>query len=151
MEIHAIKTGSVKVKKAQQSRKPGGMLRVLSDNEWSEWLPIHAWLIKHPEETIIVDSGETSRTSQPGYFPSWHPFFRLTAIMDVSREDEIDRQLNRYNVDPHDFDTVIVTHLHTDHIGGIFHCPNSRIPVPSADYREARGLLGKLKGFLPQH
>jgi len=151
MEIHPIKTGSVKVKKAQQSRKTGGMLRVLTDPGWSEWLPIYAWLIKHPEGTIVVDTGETSRTAQPGYFPRWHPFFRFAAIMKVSRDDEIDRQLKRYGVDPLDVDKVILTHLHTDHIGGIYHFPNSKILVPSTDYREAKGMLGKLKGFLPQH
>jgi N-acyl homoserine lactone hydrolase len=151
MEIYPIKTGSVKVKKAQQSRKTGGILRVLTDSEWSEWLPIHAWLIKHPEGTIVVDTGETSRTAQPGYFPRWHPFFQFAAIMKVSRDDEIDRQLKRYDVDPLDVDKVILTHLHTDHIGGIYHFPKSKILVPSADYREAKGVLGKLKGYLPQH
>ena len=70
--------------------------------------------------------------------------------MDISRDDEIDRQIMRHDVDPHDVDIVIITHLDTDHYGGMYHFPNSKILVPSADYQEAKGLPGKMKGYLPQ-
>lgn len=151
MEIYPLKTGTVKVKQAQQSREPGGMLRVLTSGEWTEWLPIYAWLIKHPEGNIVVDTGETARTSEKSYFPGWHPYFRYAVKMDVASGQEIDRQLIRHDVDPMDVDTVILTHFHTDHAGGLFHFPNSRILVPGTDYRQARGLMGQLRGYLPQH
>lgn len=151
MEIYPLKTGSVKVKEAQKSRKTGGMLRVLASGEWSDRLPIYAWLIKHPEGTIVVDTGETSRTSHPGYFPNWHPYYRYAVKMDVAREDEIDRQLAKFGVDVNDVDTVILTHFHTDHAGGLYHFPNSEILVPKTDYEDARGILGQLRGYLPQH
>lgn len=151
MNIYPLKTGSVKVKTAQRSRKTGGMLRVLASDEWTEWLPIYAWLIKHPEGTIVVDTGETARTSEPGYFPRWHPYFSLAVKMEVTREDEIDRQLARYDVDPLDVDKVILTHFHTDHAGGLYHFPNSEVLAPKIDYREAKGILGQLKGYLPQY
>ncbi len=151
MEIYPLKTGTVKVKQAQQSREPGGMLRVLTSSEWTEWLPIYAWLIKHPEGNIVVDTGETARTSKTGYFPSWHPYFRYAVKMEVSSGQEIDRQLVRHGVDSMDVDTVILTHFHTDHAGGLYHFPNSRILAPGTDYRLARGLMGKLRGYLPQH
>ncbi len=89
MEIYPLKTGTVKVKQAQQSREPGGMLRVLTSGEWTEWLPIYAWLIKHPEGNIVVDTGETARTSETGYFPSWHPYFLYAVKMEVSSGQEI--------------------------------------------------------------
>lgn len=151
MEIYPLRTGSVKVKKAQKSRETGGMLRVLSSDQWTDWLPIYAWLIKHPEGTIVVDTGETSRTSQPGYFPDWHPYYRFAVKMDVARQDEIDQQLAKYDVHPKDVDTVVLTHFHTDHAGGLYHFPNSDILVPKTDYRKARGILGQLRGYLPQH
>lgn len=151
MEIYPLKTGSVKVKKAQQSRKPGGMLRVLTSTEWSEWLPIYAWLIKHPEGTFVIDTGETSQTTKAGYFPKWHPYYRYAVKMDVKREDEIDRQLAKYDVDPIDVDKVILTHFHTDHAGGLYHFPDSEILVPEIDFKTASGVFGKLHGYLPQH
>jgi len=151
MEIYPIQTGTVKVKSAQKRRKPGGMLRVLTDNQWSDWLPIYAWLIRHPEGTIVVDTGETARTAEPGYFPSWHPYYRFAVKMDVSREQEIDRRLAALGVAAAEVDTVILTHFHTDHAGGLYHFPNSKILVPGTDYEEAQGLLGQFRGYLPQH
>ena len=72
--IHALQTGCVQIKLAQLRRRRGGPARVLLDSTWTGWLPIHAWAIEHPEGVIVVDTGETARTSEPGYFPRWHPF-----------------------------------------------------------------------------
>jgi glyoxylase-like metal-dependent hydrolase (beta-lactamase superfamily II) len=151
MEIYPLQTGTVKVKQAQKSREFGGMARVIMDDDWSDWLPIYAWLIKHPEGNILIDTGETSRTAQKGYFPDWHPYYRYAVKMDVSREQEIDRQLARHGLAPADIDNVILTHFHTDHAGGLYHFSDSEILVPKQDYREAKGVFGKLKGYLPQH
>lgn len=151
MEIYPLQTGTVKVKQAQTSRELGGMARVIMDKEWSDWLPIYAWLIKHPEGNIVVDTGETSRTAQKGYFPDWHPYYRYSLKMDVSRDQEIDRQLAKHDLVPGDIDTVILTHFHTDHAGGLYHFSDSEILAPKQDYREAKGVFGKLKGYLPQH
>jgi glyoxylase-like metal-dependent hydrolase (beta-lactamase superfamily II) len=151
MNIYPLQTGTVQVKQAQKHRKTGGLLRVIGDSEWADWLPIYAWLIKHPEGNIVVDTGETSRTARPGYFPKWHPYYRYAVRMNVTREQEIDRQLARYDVDPHDVKTVILTHFHTDHAGGLYHFPNSEILVSPTEYREARGVMGQLRGYLPQH
>lgn len=151
MEIYPIQTGTVKVKQSQKSRETGGMLRVLADDTWSDWLPIYAWLIKHPEGTFVVDTGETARTAEPDYFPGWHPYYRYAVKMNVSRDQEIDRQLAGYNIDARDVDTVILTHFHTDHAGGLYHFPNSEILVPKTDYRQAHGVMGRMRGYLPQH
>jgi hypothetical protein len=58
--VHAIRTGLVQVKLAQMEGRGKGLARtahVLVDKEWSEWLPIYAWVIDHPEGIIVVDSG----------------------------------------------------------------------------------------------
>ncbi|HKK44988.1 MAG TPA: N-acyl homoserine lactonase family protein [Balneolaceae bacterium] len=151
MKIYPLQTGSVKVKKSQKRRKLGGMARVLMDNEWTEWLPIYSWLILHPEGNIIVDTGETARTAESDYFPRWHPYYRYAVKMDVCREQEIDRRLAQFGLVPADIDKVILTHFHTDHAGGLYHFSESEIMVSMPDYEDARGIFGKLKGYLPQH
>lgn len=150
IEIHAVETGSVKVKAAQRQRRAGGLLRVLAGREWTDWLPIYAWLIDHPEGPILVDTGETARTSQPGYFPAWHPYYRLAVQLRVEVDQEIDVQLRALGVAAEDVRRVVMTHLHTDHAGGLHHFPHSEILVAGGAYRQARGVSGRLQGYLPQ-
>lgn len=150
VEIHPVQTGLVRVKRAQRRRKTGGLLQVLVDRTWTAWLPIYAWAIEHPEGVVVVDTGETARTSEPGYFPGWHPYFRNAAKMDVAPEQEIGPQLLKLGLDPNEVRTVILTHFHTDHAGGLHHFPHSEILVSEADYQLAKGFLGKLQGYLPQ-
>ena len=150
IKIHPIQTGLVRIREAQSRRKLGGPLRILLDRQWSEWLPIFAWAIEHPEEGIIlVDTGETARVSEPGYFPPWHPFYRLAASFDVKPSDEIGPQLRKVGISPADVRTIILTHLHTDHAGGLHHFLRSRILVAGGEHQSALGFFGKLNGYLP--
>ena len=44
------------------------------DRNWTDPMPIYAWLIEHPEGLIVVDTGESARVNEPGYPPRWHPY-----------------------------------------------------------------------------
>jgi N-acyl homoserine lactone hydrolase len=152
--MHAIQTGTVAIKELQ--RDGGGhvrrsLARVFADRRWSEPLPIYAWLIEHPEGLILVDTGETARVAEPGYFPRWHPYFRLGLRESVEPEDEIGPRLRELGFSPDDVRTVVLTHFHTDHAGGLAHFPRSEILSSRVDYEHSRGLAGKARGFLPQH
>jgi glyoxylase-like metal-dependent hydrolase (beta-lactamase superfamily II) len=149
LTIHAIQTGSVRVKRAQARRKPGGLARVLTDSHWTDWLPILAWVIDHPEGPIVVDTGETSRTQDPSYYPRWHPFFKWAVRMNVRPEDEIGPKLRELGVDPASVRTVVLTHFHTDHAGGLHHFPKAEIFVSRSDHLAASGFSGTIQGFLP--
>jgi hypothetical protein len=61
-------------------------------------LSIYAFAIEHPEGVIVVDTGETARTSETDYFPSWHPYFRYGLREWVAPEDEIGPQLQRLGI-----------------------------------------------------
>ena len=78
MKIHAIQTGTVALTTRWREGVGHGRRRLLNtllDREWTEPLPIYAFAIEHPEGVIVVDTGETARVAEPGYFPRWHPFF----------------------------------------------------------------------------
>src|SRR5437764_9775747 len=126
MKIHAIQTGDVQVKERQRAGVGAGptrVLRTMADRRWTERLPILAWVIEHPEGVIVVDTGETARTAERGYFPRWHPFFRFASQISVAPDDEIGPQLRRLGIAPRDVRWVVITHLHTDHAGGLAHFP----------------------------
>jgi N-acyl homoserine lactone hydrolase len=153
VRIHAIQTGTVAIRRRQRVGAPGRLrvLKTLTDNEWTEPLPILAWLIEHPEGLIVVDTGETARATEPGYFPSWHPYYRRCMQLWVQPDDEIGPQLRARGFDPSDVRWVVLTHLHTDHAGGLAHFPNSEIVVAHDEFEHAKGRRGRLRGYPNRH
>jgi glyoxylase-like metal-dependent hydrolase (beta-lactamase superfamily II) len=152
VKIHAIQTGTVWIKPSQRVGRGRGVLRqvnILLDGTWTEPLPIYAWAIETDEGVVVVDTGETARSSEPGYFPRWHPYFRWAVKVDVAPEPEVGPQLRGIGIRPDDVRTVVLTHLHTDHAGGLHHFPKSEILVSDEELRLAQGFAGRLRGYLP--
>jgi glyoxylase-like metal-dependent hydrolase (beta-lactamase superfamily II) len=46
--------------------------------------------------------------------------------------------------------TVVLSHLHTDHVGGIDAFTHARVLVNRLEWEQATGLGGHLRGYLPQ-
>jgi glyoxylase-like metal-dependent hydrolase (beta-lactamase superfamily II) len=150
MKIHAIQTGTVAVTRAWREGVGHGKRRLvntISDREWTEPLPIYAFAIEHPEGVIVVDTGETAGASRPGYFPSWHPGVRAFREW-VEPAQEIGPQLERLGISPGDVRWVVMTHLHTDHAGGLHHFPDNEILVTRRELDFASGLRGRLRGYV---
>jgi glyoxylase-like metal-dependent hydrolase (beta-lactamase superfamily II) len=150
IKVHPIRTGAVRIKTAQKNRQLGGLLRVLTDSSWTVWLPILSWIVEHPEGYILIDTGETSNTRSPGYFPRWHPYFAGCIQTNVNPEDEIGYRLNRMGIDKRDIKCIVLTHLHTDHAGGLYYFPHTDIWTSKAEYVRASGISGRILGYLPQ-
>ena len=152
MRIHALQTGTVAIKQRQRAGKGPGPARValtLADRRFTEPLPILAWLVEHPDGLILVDTGETARATQPGYFPAWNLYFRLGVREQVTPGEEVGPRIEGLGFSPSDVRQVVMTHLHTDHAGGLDHFPNSEILVSRTELGVATGRWGKVLGYLP--
>jgi len=149
MRIHVIQTGTVAIKQIQrQGRETGNpLLNIVFDKYWTEPLPIFAFVIEHPEGLIIVDTGETARATEPGYFPRWHPYYRYGVREWVQPEEEIGPQMRAIGLDPKDVRWVLLTHLHTDHAGGLAHFPEAEHLISRSEYSYAKGIRGLLRGY----
>jgi len=152
MKIHAIQTGTVEVKKNQVVGKGSGagrLVNVLFGREWVEPpVPIYAWIIEHEEGVIVVDTGETARTSEAGYFPRWQPYYNLAVRFHVKPEDEIGAQIKQMGINAKDITKVVLTHMHTDHAGRLHDFPHSAIHVNMLEYKRASGFQGQIDGYL---
>ena len=122
---------------------------MLRDTEWTPPLPIHAWAIEHPDGLILVDTGEVHEASGPRYYPALHPYYRRALRMDVAESDEIDRQLRTVGLSAEQVRWVVLTHLHTDHAGGLRHFRDAEIVVAADEWAACRGVAGRLRGYLP--
>ena len=152
MRIHAIQTGTVAIKERQRQGVGHGIrrrLNTLLDKTWTEPLPIYAWVIEHPEGIIVVDTGETARVAEAGYFPWWHPYYRFGVRAWVRPEEEIGPQLQALGIQPTDVRWLVLTHLHTDHAGGLHHFPKVEILVSRTEHQIASGTAGLVRGYLP--
>ncbi len=145
MEVERFSTGRVRPKRASRGPRrylPGG---------WSpDTLPVNVFLVHHPAGLCLFDTGQTARAATPGYHPRWHPFLRL-ARFELAPEDEIGAQLRRRGVDPESVRWVVLSHLHTDHVGGVGAFPGAEVIVSRVEWERARGLAGRLRGYVPQH
>lgn len=151
MKIHAIQTGTVAVKSRQVEGEGHGRRRLVNtflDREWSEPLPIYAYAIEHPEGVLVVDTGETARACAPGYFPRWHPYFRLGVREWVKPEEEIGPRLEQLGIGIGDVSKVILTHLHTDHAGGLHHFPETEMVISGSELELASGRMGRIRGYV---
>lgn len=118
--------------------------------EWSDaTLPVNAFLVEHPAGLCLVDAGQSVEASRPGYLPRWHPFLR-TARFELERDDEVPAQVRRLGFDPEAVRWVVVTHLHTDHIGCLDAFPAAAIVVSETEWRRAEGIRGALRGYVPK-
>jgi len=151
-KVHAISTGLVQVRRPQMESRGTGIARMtnmLFDPEWSGWLPIHVWVIEHDEGVIVVDTGETARVHERGYHPRWHPFYRRASQFSVHPDEELGPQLRSLGIRARDVRHVVLTHLHTDHAGGLLHVTGSRVWVARGELDRAAGVGGRVQGYLP--
>jgi len=87
--------------------------------------PCIAWLLRSAERTVLVDTGPGPRSLAPQYYRPG------------DADDLLPLELARHGVDPLAIETVVLTHLHNDHVGGAGHFPNATFYVQERELREA--------------
>jgi glyoxylase-like metal-dependent hydrolase (beta-lactamase superfamily II) len=81
---------------------------------WLGPFPIHCWAVEHAERLFLVDTGETATAHDV-------PFARF----EVTPEQELPGALAAAGLTLADADTVVLTHMHADHMDGAVHAPRS--------------------------
>jgi glyoxylase-like metal-dependent hydrolase (beta-lactamase superfamily II) len=145
MKIHCLTTGAVRPKAGRR-----GLRRYLLPRWDEHTLPVNLFVVVHPRGVCLFDSGQTWRATEPGYLPQWHPFLRL-ARFELTREDEAAAQLRRLGIQPEQVRWLVLSHMHTDHVGGVSAFADAEILVSRVEWGIARGLPGRIRGYLPQH
>lgn len=127
----------------------GALLRFVTDKSHFIWVPIHAYLLEHPREGLVLfDAGICADQAH-----RHRDYYRgiLRVILDDDEyaqepDETLAEQLKRRGYRCDDVRTVILTHLHEDHAGGLRDLPKAKVVVSTAEW-DARRM--KLFGFMP--
>ncbi len=154
LKVHAIPTGSVAVKRSH--RGPGiGIVQILADFRWTEYLPIYTWVIEHPEGILLIDTGENARAGGPDYFacdPQMGFVYHKILRLQVAPQQEIIPQLQSIGIQAEDVRWVVQTHLHLDHMDGLSGFPKSEILISQTEYQHPSGaVMCLLPNWLKPH
>ncbi|MEM9605228.1 MAG: N-acyl homoserine lactonase family protein [Pseudomonadota bacterium] len=147
LRLHMFQTGWVAVKEPHRAYAGPSSLRfprIFLSRTWTEWLPVTAFVIEHPQGLFVVDTGETARILDPDYAACdamTGLIYRRNLRFALSGEDEIGPQMRRAGLSPGNVDTVVMTHLHSDHMGGMRHFPQATFLVGEAAIGGHNGAL----------
>jgi glyoxylase-like metal-dependent hydrolase (beta-lactamase superfamily II) len=133
VRIHALSTGTVRLKHAflYAHEGPTRQLRMFTPGPFSAPMPIHAWLVEHDGQWILVDTGEVAAVNDV-------PFARF----DVPADQELPGALAATGLGVGDIDQAVLTHMHGDHVDGAVHL-RQPVLVHDAELAFARSLSSR--------
>jgi glyoxylase-like metal-dependent hydrolase (beta-lactamase superfamily II) len=134
MRIHALTTGAVRVKDAFMYARTGPMrqVRLFTPGPFVDPLPIHLWVIEHDGRRILVDTGEVNAANDV-------PFAKFI----VEPAQELPGALAGIGLQVGDIDTVVITHLHSDHVDGAVHLGDQPVLVHDRELAFSRSATSR--------
>lgn len=133
IRIHALRTGWVGVKATHRELDVPRWLAlpsILLGRDWAGWMPIVVFVVEHPEGVFLVDTGPSPRINDSDYFacdPGHAFFYERHMRFAVPAGDTLAPRLAEAGIDAHRIGTLLITHFHADHIGGVDVVPNARV------------------------
>ena len=134
MRIHALTTGTVRVKHSFLYARTGPLrqVRLFTPGEFTDPLPIHVWVVEHESRRILVDTGEVATANDVAF-----------AKMQVEPAQELPGALAGIGLTPGDIDTVVLTHLHGDHVDGVTHLGDRPVLVHDVELTFQRSAMAR--------
>ena len=144
MHIIPLTTGTLQLKPTFLEGSPAyggpfGLIRhLMRDPNFTSPLPMWAWIIETGGERILIDTG-MRRGGSGGV---------TRTKFTMGPDQDLASQLARAGFRPADFDRVLMTHLHGDHVGGLELFDADRVWVARPEWAPVATFPGRLMRFL---
>jgi N-acyl homoserine lactone hydrolase len=154
--VAVISTGTVDIR-PQHIRSTGtpALWWVMTSRQWSGPRPINVYVIEREDGLVLFDTGQDrASVTDPGYFPRsglTGLVYRRLARFHIGPDQTLTGRLAGIGYDIADVHTVVVSHLHTDHIGGLPELGHADIVVDEREWDSLRRPRPEARGLLPEH
>jgi N-acyl homoserine lactone hydrolase len=145
IRIHALRTGWVGVKGTHRELDVPRWMALPSiflRRNWAAWMPIIVFAVEHPEGVILVDTGPSPKINEADYYAcdsSNELFYKQNMRFSVPVGDTLGPRLAQVGIDPARVTSVVVTHFHADHIGGVDVVPKARFFTGAGNWPQHTG------------
>ena len=127
---------------------------VLTSHQWTPPLPINVYVIEHRDGLVLFDTGQDRASiTDPGYFPSgplMRQLYRM-ARFDMAADQTLSALLEGIGYRASDVGTVVLSHLHGDHIGGLREVSHAELLVSRIEWNTLSGPWPELAGVMRRH
>lgn len=153
--VTVISTGSVAIRPEHVGpTKKSQTNWLLTSHRWTKPLPINVYVLEHARGLVLFDTGQDrASVTDDRYFPRGLlgiAYSRL-ARFEIGEGDTLSRQLAAIGYDIADVTTVIVSHLHQDHIGGLGELGHAEILVSGEEWESLSLPRPTMRGLLTSH
>ena len=127
---------------------------LLTSRSWTAPLPINVYVIAHERGLVLFDTGQDrASVTDPHYFPRGPlgAIYSRLARFEIAEDDTLTRQLAAAGLDISDVTTVLLSHLHQDHIGGLGELRSAVILISAEEYADASRPAPETRGLLRRH
>jgi len=152
--VHVLSTGTGSQHREHRygSRTPR-MLWALFSTSWVE-VTCNVFVIEHRDGLVLFDTGvDRAIVTDPGYVSSAIGRFFLRRLFRIrmSEEDTLVEQLAGRGWSADEVRTVVISHLHFDHVGGIAALPRAELLVSEEEWAQLSGPHPERDFILREH
>ena len=153
--VSIVSTGTVQIRPQHvESNGTPPMWWLITSRTWTAPRPINVYVIEHENGLVLFDTGQDRRSvTDENYFPGGlvgHLYRRL-AKFDIPEQATLTGRLEAIGYDIADVHTVVLSHLHQDHIGGLPELGHAQIVVSATDWAEVSKPGAVFAGLMVDH
>lgn len=153
--VSVISTGSVRIRPdhVQATWRPT-LWWLATSRRWTQHLPINVYVIEHRHGVVLFDTGQDrASVTEPDYFPGGLSgvLYERVGDFEIGPDDTITAQLETLGYAAEDVVTVVISHLHEDHIGGLRELNAAEILISRREWQTLSGPLPEMRGILRRH